>query len=240
MSDHSWKDELLIDFHWVCCRSLLVAVSGGQHPVPVVGGGFVPVPFPFWGARVKSLGSLCQPWGCCSRAVSALFVSMCATRSNVRVSWRSLLLLKSSPELPGTCYSISFKPWRCRWLFIFLLGRKCPKSCSAFLLFFSPVSWCLQVPGTARGTGAMALTRSRLQWVQRLQTPPCGAAFCAVLSNGAVGRVFSVWSSPSRAPHDPWMVWSTLGRWMKWGAYIGEYFSAQLFVTQRFTFLMCH
>lgn len=59
--------------------------------------------------------------------------------------------LKSSHELSGTCHSVSCKPWRCHWVFTFLLSRKFPKSFSAFLLFF-PMSLWLQVRGTARGT----------------------------------------------------------------------------------------
>lgn len=75
--------------------------------------------------------------------------------------------LKSSHELSGTCHSVSCKPWRCHWVFTFLLSRNFPKSFSAFLLFF-PMSLWLQVRGTARGTGVITLTCSQLWWVPGL------------------------------------------------------------------------
>lgn len=73
--------------------------------------GGVPVPALFWGAGVRSWAHLCQPLGCCSRTTSALLMSICATRSNVRVSWSS--------------HSFSFKPWRCvaGYLSSFLAGN---------------------------------------------------------------------------------------------------------------------
>lgn len=84
----------------------------------------VPVPALFWGAGVRSWAHLCQPLGCCSRT-RALFMSICATRSNVRVSCRLLLLPQRSPELSGSSHSFSFKPWRCvaGYLSSFLAGN---------------------------------------------------------------------------------------------------------------------
>lgn len=107
-----------------------------QCSVMVGGGGWGS--FPFLEISCQKLGTPLPALGLLQQSYERFVYSTCATRSNVRVSWRLLLLHESSRELSGTSHSISFKPWSCHWLFIFL-SRKWPKSFPCFCC--SGVPW---------------------------------------------------------------------------------------------------